>query len=100
MKIYNYSDQPIVWQGTSIDSQEVTLPRSESFTFGSANYTDKQSGDDVEAYFLYGSGGTMGATWTYESRDMDHIPAFTVLFITCFFFCILVKVVQKLRTRG
>ena len=100
MKIYNYSDTPIYWEGTPIDDPEVTLPENESFTFGTINYTDTQGDENVEVYYLYGTGSTLGAKWTHQSNDFESVLDYTVIFISCFFFCIMVKILQKLKTRG
>lgn len=100
MRIYNYSDQPIYYNGHAIDAIEVKLPQEQSFNFGTSTYGPTQNDEYVESYHLYGTGASLGVQWQYESHDLDNIPAFTVLFITCFFFCVFIKIVQKLKTRG
>ena len=104
VKIYNYTNIPCVYKGSSIESQSFYIPDSALISTFGKYYQLKHNGNiiaDEETDCVVISANTTGTGYVYEkiSFPVPDINLSLVTLFTFFGFYFMVRIIQKIRTR-
>ena len=96
MKVYNYTTIPLSSGGVDFVDREIYFI-DENRSVQHASTTIDTSGD-YDTLHIYPS--STGSIYNYNTRDIPNIWIISALFLSSFFFCFLIKITQKLKTRA
>ena len=102
MKIFNYSDLPVVIRGVPIEDTVIHLPDSIERWHVQHNGVDfiPSSTDQRNVHLTIHQRGTVGEyKYNTEIFDVPDVTNFVLLFIAFFGFMMLTRLIQKLKLR-
>ena len=101
MKIYNYSDIPVIFDGVAITEKEIVLPQTivkSRVTHNGHRFLTTHN-DDRNSIFTI-SGDSSYYRYSEQNFPLPDIELVLVpLMISVFGFVVLIKIAQKLKTR-
>ena len=103
MRIYNYSDIPLVIRGKTYTDKEFFMPENyrEMFVHHNGQFIGGGTANDPKGYWthLYITQGDDG-TIKYHKYDMSppDILSTTLLLVSAVGFCLIIKIIQKIKT--